>query len=152
MAKWLIKSEPKTYSIDDFARDKTTQWNGVRNYQARNFLQAMRESDEVLFYHSNAEPPAIVGVGEVAREAYPDTQQFDSRSEYFDAKATKEKPIWFAPDLSFVSKFPRAIPLEELRKHDELSGMALLKRGSRLSVQPISDLEWDFITALQSSK
>ena len=146
--KWLLKSEPNTYSIDDFQKDKVTYWDGVRNYQARNFLQAMEVGDEFLFYHSNAKPPAVVGLGKVKKKAYPDPSQFEHRSKYFDEKASKEKPRWFCPDVKFVGKFKRELPLEELREDKSLKQMVLLKKGSRLSVQPVTEKEFKRIIQL----
>jgi predicted RNA-binding protein with PUA-like domain len=138
MSSWLVKTEPDVYSIDDLARDKVTDWTCVRNYQARNLLVEMKVGDDVLIYHSNAEPSGIVGLARVAREARPDKTQFDPKSDYFDPKATRESPRWFCPDLKFVRKFPRQIPLDELRKCKALDGFALLQRGTRLSVIPVS--------------
>lgn len=142
---WLVKSEPYNYSIEDLESDATTQWTGVRNYQARNFLRDMEVGEDVLFYHSVVEPVGIVGVAKVKRKAYPDVTQFDKRSEYFDPKATKESPRWFAPDLGFVRKFKVPLPLKDLRSIKELKKMELLRRGSRLSVQPVSKEEFSVI-------
>lgn len=150
MATWLVKTEPDVFSIDDLARVKTTDWTGVRNYQARNFLMAMEEGDEVLIYHSNAEPSGIVGLARVHAKATPDKTQFDSKSEYFEPKATKAAPRWFCPDLKFVRKFPRQIPLNELRSIKALDGLALLQKGSRLSVLPVSGKHFDTILKLVS--
>ena len=148
MAKWLLKTEPNTYSIDDLKKDRTTQWDSVRNYQARNYMQEMSVGDEVFIYHSNAEPPGIVGIGKIAKSAYPDPTQFDKKSDYFDEKATKDAPRWFAPDIRFVKKFAEVLPLPELRKVKKLSGMELLRKGSRLSVQPVSEAEWKAIVEM----
>jgi predicted RNA-binding protein with PUA-like domain len=150
MATWLVKTEPDVFSIDDLARVKTTDWTGVRNYQARNFLMAMEEGDEVLIYHSNAEPSGIVGLARVHAKATPDKTQFDSKSEYFEPKATKAAPRWFCPDLKFVRKFPRQIPLNELRSIKALDGLSLLQKGSRLSVIPVSGKHFDVILKLVS--
>jgi predicted RNA-binding protein with PUA-like domain len=152
MATWLVKTEPDVFSIDDFARVKVTDWTGVRNYQARNFLMSMEEGDTVLIYHSNAEPPGVVGLGTVHSKAYPDTTQFDPSSEYFDGKASKAKPRWFCPDLKFVRKFARQIPLNELRRTKALEGLTLLQKGSRLSVIPVSDEHFDTIVKMASQK
>lgn len=122
-------------------------WNGVRNYQARNHLRAMQVGDRCFFHHSGANPPGIVGICEVVREAYPDASQFDPSSPYFDPKATPDAPRWFNPDMRFVERFPRLISLEELRGLPELEGMPLLSR-SRLSVQPVTDLQWKVIEEL----
>ena len=150
MASWLVKTEPDVFSIDDLARVKTTDWTGVRNYQARNFLMAMEEGDEVLIYHSNAQPSAIVGLAKVHAKATPDKTQFDSKGEYFDPKATKAAPRWFCPDFKFVRKFPRQIPLDELRSIKALDGLALLQKGSRLSVITVEGKHFDAILKLVS--
>ena len=146
---WLMKSESGAYSIDDLLRDKTTYWEGVRNYQARNFLRdKIQKGDQVFFYHSNAEPSGIAGVAEVARAGYPDPAQFNPKSKYFDPKSTPEKPIWFVVELAFVQKFKSIIPLEKLKKIKSLGDMPLLQRGQRLSVQPVAQKHWKLITAL----
>ncbi len=145
-AHWLMKSEPDVFGIDDLARVKTEGWNGVRNYQARNFMKSMKLGDLVLFYHSNAEPSGVAGVAKVSRLAYPDPTQYDRKSDYFEPRATKENPVWFQVDLSFVSKFPRFVPLDELRGMPELQEMDLFKR-SRLSVQPVTPAQWKTIVA-----
>ena len=134
MPHWLIKSEPDVFSIRDLARAKgrTTAWEGVRNYQARNFLRGMRRGDRALFYHSNATPSAVAGIVEVVREAYPDATAWDPTSDYHDPKAGPDNPIWSLVDVRLVEIFPREIPLEELRGVPALSGMELLRRGSRL--------------------
>jgi predicted RNA-binding protein with PUA-like domain len=150
MRYWLIKSEPSTFSIQDLAAaaKKTTSWEGVRNYQARNFLESMAAGDRCIFYHSNASPPAAVGVVEVVREAYPDATALDPRSHYHDPKATREKPIWSMVDVKLVGIFPREVPLEELRDVKALAGMELLRKGSRLSVMPITAAEFRTIEKL----
>jgi predicted RNA-binding protein with PUA-like domain len=145
MATWLVKTEPEVFSIDDFAKVKVTDWTGVRNYQARNFLMAMEVGDDVLIYHSNAEPSGIVGLARVHAKATPDKTQFDAKGEYFDSKASKSAPRWFCPDLKFVRKFARQIPLEELRSRKALEGLALLQKGSRLSVIPVSGKHFETI-------
>jgi predicted RNA-binding protein with PUA-like domain len=150
MATWLVKTEPDVYSIDDLARDKVTNWTCVRNYQARNFLKAMAVGDNVLIYHSNAEPSGVVGLARVCKLAVADPTQFDKKSEYFDPKATQEAPRWFCPDLKFVRKLARTIPLDELRACKALTGLALLQRGSRLSVIPVSEKHFDTIVELGS--
>lgn len=135
---WLMKSEPDVYSIDDLARDGKTAWTGVRNYQARNFMRdAMQIGDLIFFYHSNATPPGIAGLARVASAPYADPLQFDKKSEYYDARATRESPVWFLVDVAFERKFPHFIPLEALRADAKLAGLLLLKRGQRLSVQPV---------------
>lgn len=152
MATWLVKTEPDVFSIDDFARVKVTDWSGVRNYQARNFLMAMEVGDEVLIYHSNAEPSAVVGVAKVHAKAVPDKTQFDPKSEYYEPKASKSSPRWFCPDLKFVRKLPRAIPLEELRQAQSLNGLLLLQKGSRLSVIPVTGAHFGAIVKMGSQK
>ncbi len=144
---WLMKSEPEVFSIDDLAGKpkKTGGWDGVRNYQARNFMKAMKLGDRAFFYHSSCEPPGIAGIVEIARLAYPDPTQFDGKSEYFEPRATKDKPVWFQVDVKLVEKLPRLLSLDELRGMPALSGMVLLKRGSRLSIQPVTPTEWDAI-------
>lgn len=148
MAYWLVKSEPSVYSIADFKRDKVTHWHGVRNYQARNFLREMTPGDEVLFYHSNDEPSGVAGLGRVKKKAYPDPSQFDSRSEYFDPRAELDAPRWFCPDIEYVSAFHSVVPLELLRTEQALAKMVLLKRGTRLSVQPVTATEFKTIVRL----
>jgi predicted RNA-binding protein with PUA-like domain len=150
MPCWLIKSEPDVFSIRDLAgaRNKTTHWEGVRNYQARNFLRAMKKGDRAIFYHSNAQPPAAAGIVEIVREAYPDPTQWDPRSDYHDPKASPDKPVWSMVDVKLVSVFAREVPLEELRSVKVLAGMELLRRGSRLSVTPVTAAEFRTIEKL----
>lgn len=145
MSSWLVKSESSVYSIDRLKRDGITAWDGVRNYQARNNLKAMKRGDQVLFYHSSNEPLGIVGLATVVREAYPDELQFDRKSDYYDPKATQDKPTWFSPDLKFAGKFSAPLELARLRADRRLAGMALLQKGSRLSVQPVSDKHLNYI-------
>ena len=144
MAKWLIKSEPDECGIDDFANapDRVIPWDGVRNYQARNFLRQMDEGDQVLFYHSSCQHIGIAGVVSVVRAAYPDPTQFDPLSPYHDPKATREKPRWDAVDMRFVCTLPRIIPLAELKAIPALESMHLVRKGNRLSVMPVTDDEW----------
>jgi len=148
VAHWLLKTEPDAFSIDDLERLGTAPWDGVRSYQARNNLQAMRLGDRAFFYHSSTEPPGVVGVCEVAREAYPDHTAFDPQSKYFDPKSNPEAPRWFMPDVRFVERFPRMVTLSEIRATPGLEQMALVQRGQRLSVQPVADAEWEIVTAL----
>jgi predicted RNA-binding protein with PUA-like domain len=145
---WLVKSEPNVYSIDDFERDGKTHWDGVRNFKARNFMRSMVVGDGVFFYHSNADPKAIVGIARVSEEAYPDLTQFDPKSDYYEPKATKEKPYWYMVEIEFVRKFAEPQSLSKLRGVKDLGGMALLKKGQRLSVQPVTEEEWKTICAL----
>jgi predicted RNA-binding protein with PUA-like domain len=151
MNYWLMKSEPTTYSIDDLAAEpgKTTCWDGVRNYQARNFMRdEMKVGDAVLFYHSNAKPPGVAGIAKVVKESYPDFTAFDRKSKYFDPKSKQESPRWFMVDIKLVKKFKRVLPLDELKQIKALDGMVLLQKGSRLSVQPVSKKHFDTITEL----
>ena len=149
MAKrcWLMKSEPDVFSIDDLAKKKVAGWDGVRNYQARNFMKEMRIGDKVLFYHSNAAPPGAAGLAEVVRTAYPDPTQFDPKSDHHDPKAAPDRPIWFQVDVRFARKFARFLSLDELRGVPELADMLLFRR-SRLSVQPVADAQFKRILAL----
>ncbi|WP_295904546.1 EVE domain-containing protein [uncultured Bdellovibrio sp.] len=146
MKYWLMKSEPDVYSIDQLHKDKTTPWEGVRNYQARNYMQKdMQVGDLVLFYHSNAEPPGVAGIAKVSKLAFPDKTQFEKKSEYFDAKATKEKPIWFCVEVEYVAKFKNLVSLSDLRDNEKLSDMVVLQKGSRLSVQPVEKKHFDIV-------
>jgi len=148
MRHWLLKTEPSVFSFDDLLRapGKTTGWNGVRNYQARNFLRdQMKKGDRVLVYHSSAEPPAVVGIAEVAREGYPDPSQFDAKDDHYDADSDPEEPRWYQVDVRAVRKLGRAVSLEEMRKEKALAKMPLLQRGQRLSVQPVGPSEFERI-------
>ena len=142
-----MKTEPTVFSIDDLkkAPGQTTPWDGVRNYQARNFLREMRRGDEVLVYHSNADPPAVVGVATVVREAYPDHTALDRKDEHYDPGSTPENPRWYMVDIKLMLKFRRPLSLPELRELTGLSRMELLRKGSRLSVQPVRAEEWKII-------
>ncbi len=147
---WLMKSEPSAFSIQDLckASGQTTCWDGVRNYQARNYMRAMKVEDQVLFYHSNADPPAIVGVAEVVREAYPDHTAFDRTNKHFDPKSNSKKPTWDMVDIRLVRIFDKPIPLDRLRGKPGMKRMELLRKGSRLSVQPVRSEEWKIILKL----
>ena len=146
MRYWLFKSEPSTYGIDHMARDKTTSWGGVRNYQARNFMRdQMRVGDKAFFYHSNCDEPGITGIVEVSAPAHPDETQFDKKSPYYDEKSKREEPRWVNVDLKFVKRTP-LVSLAELRKHKKLEKMRLLQPGNRLSITPVDPAEWEFIT------
>lgn len=150
MNYWLMKSEPDTFSIDDLKRKGKEAWDGVRNYQARNYMRdGMRVGDKVFFYHSNCAVPGIVGIASVATAAYPDPSQFDPKSHYFDAGAKREDPRWMLVDVKFVRKLKRVISLEELKGIDELTDMALVRKGNRLSVMPVSKPHWDYILTLE---
>ena len=149
---WLMKSEPGDVSIDDLANfpDQTVAWYGVRNYQARNFMRdEMAKGDGVLFYHSNCAEPGIVGLAEVASEAYPDPSQFDPKSDYFDPGASRDNPRWMLVDVAFVRKLQRTITLKELQALPSLAEMALVRKGNRLSVMPVTAAEWKTILGLE---
>ncbi|HET9949909.1 MAG TPA: EVE domain-containing protein [Longimicrobiales bacterium] len=144
MAKryWLVKSEPDVYSIDDLERDGSTHWDGVRNFKARNNLRAMSVGDEVLFYHSNAKPPAVVGLARVSRTAYPDPAQFDPKSDDYDARSKREEPRWDMVDVEFVAKAKRPVTLDEIKADPALADMELVRLG-RLSVQSVTKAQFD---------
>ena len=148
---WLVKSEPETFSFDDLlaAPGQTTHWDGVRNFAARNHLRAMKKGDRVLFYHSSAKPTAVVGVAEVAREAYPDPTALDKKDPHFDPKSKREDPTWFMVDIRAVEPLPRAVSLDEVKKTKGLEEMALVRLG-RLSVQPVTKREYDIVRKLAS--
>jgi predicted RNA-binding protein with PUA-like domain len=150
MRYWLMKSEPSEFSIDDLVKElcKTVGWWGVRNYQARNFMRDdMRLGDQAFFYHSSCPEPGIAGIVEVVKLAYPDPTQFDPKSEYYDAAATRDKPRWLNVDVTLLKK-TRLVPLAELRTHRELAEMRVLQRGNRLSITPVEAGEWKFIAKL----
>lgn len=145
---WLLKSEPEVYSIDDLERDGRTTWEGVRNYQARNFLRdEARPGDRVLYYHSNAEPPGVAGLATVARAGYPDPTARDEGSDYFDPKASDQDPRWYMIDVAFAEKFPALVPLDTLRRTPGLEKMLVIDK-SRLSVQPVTDEEFEIVARL----
>ena len=148
MAYWLMKSEPTTYSIDDLERAGTDAWDGVRNHQARNHLRAMRRGDRAFFYHSSCPQPAVVGVMEIVREAYPDPTAFDPRSPYHDPRSTPEAPRWYAVDVRFVERLPKPVPLAAIKADPALAELPLVRRGSRLSVMPVTPAQWRRILAL----
>lgn len=149
---WLMKSEPDVYSIDDLQRDGTEPWEGVRNYQARNFMREMVDDDLVIFYHSSAKPPGAAGLCRVCREAYPDPTQFDPQSEYYDPKSKKEDPRWSLVEVEFVEKFEELIPLEALKRDPALSGMLVTQKGSRLSVQPVEKSHFKHVLKMARAK
>lgn len=145
MNYWLMKSEPDCFSIDDLKNcpDGTDHWDGVRNYQARNFLRdTIRVGDGVLFYHSNCKEPAIVGLAKVVRAGYPDHTALDPREKHFDPKSTDEKPIWYMVDVQYVAHLEHSLSRDDLRRHPVLSGMDVLRKGNRLSVQPVTRAQW----------
>ncbi len=152
MNYWLMKSEPEVFGIDDLKTmpDQTEHWDGVRNYQARNMMRdQMKNGDEVFFYHSNCKEPGIVGIAKVVNEGYPDFTSWDPESNYYDPKSTPEKPRWFMVDIRFVRKFKRTITLTELKTHTELAEMPLVRKGNRLSINPVNRNQWDFILGLE---
>ena len=150
MNHWLFKSEPDVFGIDHLAaKPKAAEhWDGVRNYQARNFMRQMQVGDQAFFYHSNCDPPGIVGIVEVVREAYPDHSAWNPDSKYFDPASTPDNPRWFMVDVRLVRKLPRLISLAELREHPALGDMPLVRRGNRLSVMPVSAQAWQVILAM----
>lgn len=150
MGYWLFKSEPGCFSLDDLRSrpDGTEHWDGVRNFQARNYLRnEIKTCDGVLFYHSSIPEPCVVGTAVVVREGYPDFTAFDPQSDHFDPRSTPEKPVWYMVDVRYVSTLPRAVTLAEIREHPALSDMPLVKR-SRLSVQPVTREQWEIILHL----
>ncbi len=143
---WLMKSEPNAYSIDDLVKDKKTHWDGVRNYQARNFMRDdMKKGDKVLFYHSNAKPTAVVGICEIVKEGYPDFTAFDPEDKHFDPKSKEDKPTWIMVDIKLESKLERPVTLEEIKENPKLQNMRLVQRGNRLSVMPAEKKEFNEI-------
>jgi predicted RNA-binding protein with PUA-like domain len=148
---WLMKSEPDAFSIDDLQRVGTEPWNGVRNYQARNHMRQMQPGDGVLFYHSSCAVPGISGIAAVASEPYPDPTQFDPKSDYFDANSTREEPRWSLVDVAYERTLKRVIPLEEIKQHADAlgEGFALIQRGSRLSVLPVTSAQWKLLLSLE---
>jgi len=153
VAHWLIKSEPGSFSIDDLKESRRTTWEGVRNFQARNYLRSMAKGDPVLFYHSNCEVPAVVGITKVVRTAYPDPTQFDPASKYFDATAKRDDPRWSLVDIGFVKKLRRPVSLAQLKEHtDELGDFALTRTGNRLSVLPVTDEQFTLITTVRFTR
>lgn len=152
MNYWLMKSEPNCFSIDDLikAPKKTTYWDGVRNYQARNMLRdEIKKGDQVFYYHSNTKIPGIVGIAEVVKEGYPDFTAFDPNSDHPDPSSTEENPRWFMVDIQFKEKFKDVISLETLKACPELQGMRLLQKGNRLSVMPVEKTHWSFILSIK---
>lgn len=151
MNYWLMKSEPDAFSIDDLEKcdDQTEPWDGIRNYQARNFMRdQMKIGDKVLFYHSSCKVPGVIGIAKVVKESYPDHTSWDQNSKYFDPKSSKEEPRWFMVDIQLERKFENVIALTELKKTAGLESMALLKRGNRLSIQPVSEDEFHIIESM----
>jgi predicted RNA-binding protein with PUA-like domain len=152
MAYWLMKSEPEEFSIDDLYRrpQRTEHWDGVRNYQARNFMRdQMKKGDQVFFYHSNCPTPGIVGIARVVREAYPDHTAFDPDDPHYDPKSDPENPTWMMVDVQYVRKLERVIPLTELKANLALTDMPLVRKGNRLSVMPVTEAQWQAVLAME---
>ena len=151
---WLMKSEPRVFSIEDLvqAPKQMTGWDGVRNYQARNFMRAMKVGDQVLFYHSNAKPPAVVGIAEVVRTAYPDTTQFEKAHHHYDPASDPSAPRWDMVDIRYRQTLKTSLSLDRLRQEPKLKDMVLLRKGSRLSVQPVTEAEWTVVLRLAGAK
>ncbi len=149
MQYWLFKSEPDTFGFDRLKREKRTEWSGVRNFQARNFMQSMKLGDLGFFYHSSTKVPGIVGIVKVVREAYPDFTARERGGEYFDPRATDANPIWMMVDVAYEADMPRMVSLAELRANAQLAPtMVLLRKGSRLSVQPVHPREWEIVNEI----
>lgn len=153
MRYWLMKSEPEEFSLEDLRNrpDQTEPWDGVRNYQARNFMRDdMKTGDKVFFYHSNCAEPGIVGIATIAREAYPDPTAFDPDDSHYDPKSDPDNPRWYHVDVGFERALKRTISLKELKEHAEaLDGLALIRRGNRLSVMPVDEAHWRYILSLE---
>jgi predicted RNA-binding protein with PUA-like domain len=149
---WLMKSEPDVYSIDDLAQAKQDHWEGIRNYQARNHMRAMAVGDLALFYHSNAKPPGVAGVMRICKTAYPDHTQFDARSKYHDPKSKREDPRWSMVDVEFIEKLPEYVPLATLRDDPALQELLVIRKGMRLSVQPVDKEHFKHVLSLGRAK
>jgi predicted RNA-binding protein with PUA-like domain len=145
MKYYLMKSEPTCFSIDDLQKKKVSSWDGVRNYQARNFMMEMKLGDKILFYHSSAKEIGVVGTMTVAKEAYPDHTAQEKNNDHYDPKATKENPIWYMVDIKFENKFPRTVLLDEIKKEKSLKDMVILRKGNRLSITPVTQKEFEKI-------
>ncbi len=149
---WLMKSEPDVYSIDQLARERVGTWEGVRSFQARNHMRAMKRGELALFYHSSVSPPGVAGVMRIHKDAYPDPTQFDAKSEYYDAKSPREAPRWDRVDVAFVEKLKRFVTLDELKQDPACAQMLVIRRGMRLSVQPVAAADFAHVLALGGSK
>ena len=147
MAYWLMKSEPSVFGIDHLAERGVALWDGVRNYQARNFLRQMQVGDTAFFYHSNCDVPGIVGLMTIAREGYPDPTQFDPEHKYYDPKSPADNPRWTGVDVKFVEKFAETLPLSVLKEMPELADLALVRKGNRLSLMPVDEAQWGAMLA-----
>ena len=153
MKYWLMKNEPEAFSIDDLERVKVEPWDGIRNYQVRNFIRDdMSIGDQAIFYHSSCKVPGIVGMMEIVKEAYPDHTAFDPDEHYFDAKSKADNPTWLMVDVKFISKLSEPITLQELRTYPELSDMRILQKGNRLSITPLDKKHWNFISKLMKKR
>ena len=154
MHYWLMKSEPDVFSIDDLKRRprKTEHWDGVRNYQARNFMRTMQKGDLAFFYHSSCAVPGVSGVIEIAREARPDHTAWDAKSKYHDPKSRPDKPLWYMVDVRYRRNFKRIVPLAELKQNPALKDMILLRRGNRLSIMPVTPREWHAILKMEQEQ
>lgn len=152
MKYWLVKSEPDAFSVDDLAKQpgKTERWDGVRNYQARNFMRdEMKKGDQIFFYHSNCKEPGIVGIAKVIKEGYPDYTAFETNNKYYDPKSDPQNPRWYMVDIKLIRKLKRTITLQELKQQQKLADMALLRKGNRLSVMPVVEKHWKYILNLE---
>ena len=150
MRYWLMKTEPDVFSIDDLKSQKTTPWEGVRNYQARNFMRdEMKKGDLVLIYHSNAKPPGIAGIGVVSKEAFPDHFAWDKKSKYYDPKSTKENPRWMMVEIKFKKKFKEILSLSEIKETKGLEEMLILRKGNRLSITPVEKQHFEQIIGMR---
>lgn len=150
MQYWLMKSEPDVYGIDDLRKDKTDHWEGIRNYQARNFIRDdMAKGDLAFFYHSSCDEPGITGIMKIHKTAYPDFTAFDPEAKYFDPKSDPDNPRWFMVDVRYVRKLKRNLSLKELKLQEPLSNMRLLQRGNRLSIMPVTEQDWNYILDLE---
>ena len=150
---WLMKSEPLAYSIDDLQKEKKSGWDGVRNYQARNYMRdEMKVGDLALFYHSNAKPSGVAGICKISKTNVADYTSWDPKSKYFDPKSSKENPRWIMVEVEFVEKFPEVIPLSELRDNEKLEGLGVLQKGSRLSILPVSAAHFKVIQKMGQAK
>ena len=150
MNHWLLKSEPNEYGIDDLKRERVDHWDGIRNYQARNMIRdEMKKGDLAFFYHSNCVEPGIVGIMKIVSDAYPDHTAFSPQEKYYDPKSDPGKPRWFMVDVRYQRKLKRTISLKELRLHPNLADLVLLRKGNRLSVMPVTQLQWAFILSLE---
>lgn len=150
---WLMKSEPDVFSIDDLKKVKKEHWDGVRNYQARNFMRDdMKKGDLVLFYHSNCKEIGIAGVAEISKESFPDHTSWDKKSKYYDPKSSEDSPRWFMVEVKYKKKFPRVVTLDEIKETRSLSDMKIVQKGNRLSITPVTKKEFDIIEKLATKK